>query len=64
MHADEDGVIQTYVFDNVEVRKTGRVARKQLKSGKIDEMFEITPVDTVVGSWKKWPREVELTPIL
>lgn len=64
MNADDDGVIQTYVFENVEVRKTGRVARKQLKSGKVDEMFEVTPVDGVVGSWKKWPREDMLTPIL
>jgi hypothetical protein len=48
---------QTYVFDNIEVRKTGRKAHNKLRSGKIDELVEITPVDSTVGSWKKWARE-------
>lgn len=51
---------KTYVYDNVEVRKTGRIAQKQLKSGTMDQLVEITPVDTVVGVWKKWVREAEL----
>lgn len=50
----------TYVFDNVEVKKTGRNAQRKLKSGKVDELFEITPVDEHVGQWKKWVHEVEL----
>jgi hypothetical protein len=48
---------QTYVFEGVEVRKTGRRAQNKLKSGKIDEIVEVTPVDNMVGSWKKWTRE-------
>lgn len=48
---------QTYVYDNVEVRKTGRKAQNKLRSGKIDELVEVTPVDSVCGSWRKWVRE-------
>lgn len=48
---------QTYVFENVEVRKTGRKAKNKLRSGKIDELVEITPTEQSVGSWKKWVRE-------
>lgn len=49
-----------YVYDNVEVIKTGRSAKKPLRSGKVDELFEITPVETMDGTWKKWVREIEL----
>lgn len=52
--------MSSYVFDNVEVKKTGRTASKKLKSGKVDELFEITPVDEAVGRWKKWVRDAEL----
>jgi hypothetical protein len=48
---------QTYVFENVEVRRTGRIATNTLKSGKTDKLVEITPVDNAVGNWKKWIRE-------
>lgn len=51
---------QTYVYENTEVRKTGRVAEKKLKSGSVDKLVEITPIDSMVGSWKKWVREAEL----
>lgn len=47
---------KTYVFENTEVKLTGRVARNTLRSGKIDEVCEITPVETIVGTWKKWVR--------
>jgi hypothetical protein len=50
----------TYVHENVEVRKTGRTAQNTLRSGKIDEVVEITPVDSTVGSWKKWVRSDQL----
>lgn len=50
----------TYVHENVEVRKTGRTAQNTLRSGKIDEVVEITPVDSTVGSWKKWVRPDQL----
>ena len=52
--------MSTYVFDNVEVQKTGRTAQRILKSKKIDELVEITPVNTNIGTWKKWVREAEL----
>ncbi len=51
---------QTYVYENTEVRKTGREAEKKLKSGSVDKLVEITPIDSMVGSWKKWVREAEL----
>lgn len=51
---------QRYVYDNVEVIKTGRMAKKPLRSGKVDELFEITPAETIDGAWKKWVREIEL----
>ena len=50
----------TYVYDNVEVSKTGRVALKKLNSGKVDTLVEITPINSQVGVWKKWVREHEL----
>ena len=50
----------TYVFENIEVKKTGRKAQRKLKSGKVDELVEITPVDEKVGTWKKWTRDAEL----
>lgn len=52
--------VQTYVYENVEVKKTGRTAQKTLKSGSVDQLVEITPVDSMVGSWKKWVRDAEL----
>lgn len=45
---------QTYVFENTEVKKTGRKAKNTLRSGKVDELVEVTPVDAMAGSWKKW----------
>lgn len=50
----------TYVFDNVEVRKTSRVAYNTLRSGKVDILIEVTPVDQIVGSWKRWVKEETL----
>lgn len=49
-----------YVYDNVEVIKTGRTAKKALRSGKVDELFEVTPVESFDGVWKKWVRDSEL----
>jgi hypothetical protein len=51
---------KNYVYENTEVKLTGRKASKELRSSKIDELFEITPVDTIVGTWKKWVRMAEL----
>lgn len=49
-----------YVYENVEVVTTGRIATKSLSSGKIDQVIEITPVHQSSGSWKKWVREKDL----
>ncbi len=62
----------TYVFDGVEVKKTGRRAQKttQIKepfaNGKTRsfELVEITPVDTSGFQWTKWVRETELFTIV
>ena len=56
----EDANPVTYILDSDEVRKTGRVANKVLKSGKIDQLVEVTPTDQRVGSWSKWVRESDL----
>lgn len=52
-----DGATETFVYDNVEVRKTGRKADRKLKSGKVDIVVEVTPVDSNYGSWAKWVSE-------
>lgn len=48
---------ETFVYDGVEVRKTGRVACREIKTipGKSQKSFlhEITPVDSDLD-WKKW----------
>lgn len=51
---------QTFLHDDVEVRKTGRTATRTLRNNKVDERFEITPVDKMNGEWKKWVRETDL----
>jgi hypothetical protein len=52
--------IESYVYDNSEVKKTGRTSSKKLGSGKMDVLFEITPTDPMIGSWKKWVRDRDL----
>ena len=52
--------IPTFLFEDVEVRKTGRTAKRTLRNNKVDERFEITPVDTMQGVWKKWVRNSDL----
>jgi hypothetical protein len=49
-----------YVYENTEVKKTGRTAERKLNSGKMDVLYEITPVQGFDGSWKKWIRDVDL----
>ena len=51
---------QTFLFEDVEVRLTGRTATRKLRSGKIDERMEITPLDKMQGVWKKWVRCTDL----
>lgn len=51
----------TYVFNEVEVKKTGRSATKPIPGGKQNVVFEITPVDQdAEGSWKKWVMQAQL----
>ena len=51
---------KTFVYNNVEVTRTGRTAEKKLGSGRVDKLFEITPIDKFDGTWKKWVRDAEL----
>lgn len=55
---------QTYVFESVEVKKTGKTANRvaKLPNGKVLNtvtLVEITPVDSEMG-WKKWVDEAHL----
>ena len=55
--------MNNYVYDNVEVLLTGRVAIKQIKmTNKIveDRLIEIKPADPEGPTWKKWVRSNEL----
>lgn len=54
------GKTQTFVYDGVEVIKTGRNATKKLTSGKLDVVVEITPLLSTTGAWKKWVQESTL----
>lgn len=45
---------KSYVYENTEVRVTGRQSTRQLPSGKLDILVEVTPLDNINGSWKKW----------
>lgn len=50
-----------YLFEGKEVKLTGRIAKKQKRSGD-NLMFEIRPLDasTATGSWRKWVLMSEL----
>ncbi len=47
----------TYVYENVEVRKTGRTAKRTLESKKEEMLVEITPQNDKDGLWHKWVPE-------
>lgn len=51
---------KSYVLGDSEVKLTGRKAQKTLKSGTIDVQYEVTPVHSTSGSWKKWVLMSEL----
>jgi hypothetical protein len=63
-----DEATKTYVFQNTEIKLTGRTADKELKATRrtkpgtanVATLYEITPVDPLNGSWKKWVRIEEL----
>jgi len=47
----------SFVYENVEVRKTGRTASRTLQSGKAEIVVEITPKNDKDGLWHKWVPE-------
>lgn len=51
---------KSWVYEGVEVVKTGRSATKTLASGKRDVVVEITPLQSTTGTWKKWVQESTL----
>ena len=54
---------ETFVYDGVEVRLTGRVAKKAQNPSSQDKkqnmLFEVTPVDKTFD-WVKWVRPTDL----
>lgn len=50
---------KTYVYDNIEVTPTGRVAERTLRS-KVEILVEVKPTDPENGSWCRWARKQEL----
>lgn len=64
-----DSSTKTYVYDNTEVKLTGRQAEKKTESKgsarrtasvKVDTMYEITPAGDGVATWKQWVRMTDL----
>ena len=57
---------KTYVFGDLEVKLTGREAKKELEARgrrsepKVYVLHEITPADIEEGSWKKWVKITDL----
>ena len=52
---------KTFVFETVEVRKTGRTARKKsAMTGKDQILYEVEPIDKESIQWKKWVPEDQL----
>jgi len=45
---------EKYIFDDIEVKMTGRTATKELRRGKTSTLYEITPIDPDSGGWRKW----------
>lgn len=54
---------ETFVYDCVEVKCTGRIATKtvELSTKKyVDTLVEIQPIDSTGPTWKKWVKKAEL----
>lgn len=51
---------KTFVHEGIEVKLTGRKAKKELRGGQVDELVEISPADQHAPSFKKWVRMKEL----
>lgn len=63
--ANESSIVlnSTYVFDGVEVKWTGRKAKKEVPRARAENpftfyIFEVTPVED--EAWKKWVKYEEL----
>jgi len=57
---------KTYLYNNVEVKLTGRYTTKKRtrQRQEIDVyVFEVEPVDTFDGAWKKWANDEDLLDI-
>lgn len=66
----ESSTSKKYVHVDIEVIKTGRVAKKERRTtgrrvaAGESVLYEITPADPETGSWKKWVRETDLYEIV
>lgn len=53
----------SFVYEGIEVKKTGRIAKKSIKrlnrNATEFQLVEITPCDTI-NTWLKWVREDDL----
>lgn len=55
-------LVTFYVYDGVEVKKTGREAVKSIRSIE-DRLVEVEPINKDIG-WKKWVRPTDLYEII
>lgn len=53
---------KTYVFEGVEVKLTGRVAKKPstMNANVTLIQYEVHPADDEAVQWKKWAKEADL----
>ena len=61
---------KTYVYNETEVKMTGRSAKKELEArgrrteAKVFTLYEVTPADNENGSWKNWVKMTDLFEIV
>jgi len=61
---------KTYVYNETEVKMTGRTAKKELEArgrrttAKVYTLYEVTPADNENGSWKNWVKITDLFEIV
>ena len=54
---------KSYIYDSVEVMLTGRKASKKVKRRRridTETLYEVTPCNIEVGTWKRWVKPEEL----
>jgi len=54
---------KSYIYDSVEVMLTGRKASKDVKRRRRTDkevLYEVTPCNDEVGTWKRWVKPEEL----